>query len=891
MELFNSCGSNKKSLWTNFICFCKKLKIYTYFHNKKRAREEKRKEYFLTCCAFTFIGNSHLGDNYDYKNERDKLKEIGKRIGIPAKEIDTTISKIFKGETEENGNTNNHTGVNKLIIKRFIKVLYDIAFLLYSENLKKEEREDIFNFICIKFGIFNNACREEIRKEIFDSIKECQCYEKVKEIFHNKFKDDKYLENYFNIDDLNFNYIINLDNYFNAILNSINHSIEQNKEDSTKEANDAGTGDSTKEANDAEKEKNKGYEKLKEIEIDHIKNFENYWNNLHGNDLSPKQMAELVYDLFTLIWADSQKTREEDWLFKFCSIICRIRRIKLIKIKQILYRSIVIEKNANKIIFNQRQRTIKQIQNTLEKDYTITANEKARFALVCSLAYADNKFGEKERYELYKIGLHDYILKIEDIENIISEIEKHKTKDKNSISHNLLLHIPENIEDKFADLIRCYNIIYSDNEITNTEKNMFEIICMFYGVRSQYFSSNMYLKYDSRIPREYLREIDINGNVRFNFEDYSKINDLLNHRLIGEPFMSCVEMATRKKFEESQRATIRHDRVTTGFAFTTFMISAIILLTIINTTAHGSFNKNSFVQSKDSAINAPSNNKNDVTLNDSESVACNLFKHYPYWEDKLVNVVNKPSRYIIKVTDLVKAVKPKHIIRATIWSFICIIILVFLWFIGAYQYIKTISKILLHNRTLRAISFILLITVFFIPIAYQSSIFLLAAMLSIEWLILMREKKQEQEKENGSSKLLTVLVISAILTDISFGMIELEQSYNSHNVADKVFSALFLGCICFFFGKFMELQYNHESEDQKKIKELLGIGIKSVESEKAETQDEKKTAEDKKPETQDEKETAEDKKPEAQDEKETTEEKSPEVQGKKETAEDKKPET
>ena len=102
------------------------------------------------------------------------------------------------------------------------------------------------------------------------------------------------------------------------------------------------------------------------------------------------------------------------------------------------------------------------------------------------------------------------------------------------------------------------------------------------------------------------------------------------------------------------------------------------------------------------------------------------------------------------------------------------------------------------------------------------SVFLLSAMLSIEWLILMREKYQE--KKGTHSSLLVVLVLMAILSDISFGMIELQQVYTAANVSDKVFSALFLGCVCFFVGKYLELNYTHSIED----KEYMELVIEEI---------------------------------------------------------------
>lgn len=81
--------------------------------------------------------------------------------------------------------------------------------------------------------------------------------------------------------------------------------------------------------------------------------------------------------------------------------------------------------------------------------------------------------------------------------------------------------------------------------------------------------------------------------------------------------------------------------------------------------------------------------------------------------------------------------------------------------------------------------------------------------------------KEQTHNENNSNILLTILVLMAILTDISFGMIELEQVYTLTGIMDKIFSALFLGCICFFCGKFMEIQYKQSEKNRNDMKDVL----------------------------------------------------------------------
>ncbi len=98
-------------------------------------------------------------------------------------------------------------------------------------------------------------------------------------------------------------------------------------------------------------------------------------------------------------------------------------------------------------------------------------------------------------------------------------------------------------------------------------------------------------------------------------------------------------------------------------------------------------------------------------------------------------------------------------------------------------------------------------------------------MISIEWLIFMREKYQGnaesfnhvKQKHNSDSSILVILVIAAILSDICLGIIELGNTFTIKDVVDKVASALFLGCICFFLGKFIE---NHRMQQEKDVHDM-----------------------------------------------------------------------
>ena len=104
---------------------------------------------------------------------------------------------------------------------------------------------------------------------------------------------------------------------------------------------------------------------------------------------------------------------------------------------------------------------------------------------------------------------------------------------------------------------------------------------------------------------------------------------------------------------------------------------------------------------------------------------------------------------------------------------------------------------------------------------------LLVMMISIEWLIFMREKYQgnakspnhinQEHHSNSDSSILIILVIAAVLSDICLGIIELGNVFTIKDVIDKVASALFLGCICFFLGKFIE---NHRVQQEKDVYDM-----------------------------------------------------------------------
>lgn len=92
-----------------------------------------------------------------------------------------------------------------------------------------------------------------------------------------------------------------------------------------------------------------------------------------------------------------------------------------------------------------------------------------------------------------------------------------------------------------------------------------------------------------------------------------------------------------------------------------------------------------------------------------------------------------------------------------------------------------------------------------------SPLCVLCMMLSIEIMIFMRERYTKDNKNlsehSASSALLIIFVIAAVVADLCIGFIEIPyDKYDDFSIiAPKVAYSIFLGCLSFFAGKFMEM--------------------------------------------------------------------------------------
>ena len=102
-------------------------------------------------------------------------------------------------------------------------------------------------------------------------------------------------------------------------------------------------------------------------------------------------------------------------------------------------------------------------------------------------------------------------------------------------------------------------------------------------------------------------------------------------------------------------------------------------------------------------------------------------------------------------------------------------------------------------------------------------LWVLCMMLSIEIMIFMREKYTEKinTKKKESSTLLIIFVDAAVTADLCIGFIELPPNVDPVIIVNKIAYSIFLGCVSFFAGKFMEMDSIQKQVDVEKMERSM----------------------------------------------------------------------
>lgn len=97
---------------------------------------------------------------------------------------------------------------------------------------------------------------------------------------------------------------------------------------------------------------------------------------------------------------------------------------------------------------------------------------------------------------------------------------------------------------------------------------------------------------------------------------------------------------------------------------------------------------------------------------------------------------------------------------------------------------------------------------------------ILFMMISIEWLIFMRESKKE-EKEKNKPNMLVIMVAVAIITDISYGLVNTTLLHQGEIELLTIAAPVFLGCVCFLFGKWLEDNRENDKLESEQMNEIV----------------------------------------------------------------------
>ena len=262
--------------------------------------------------------------------------------------------------------------------------------------------------------------------------------------------------------------------------------------------------------------------------------------------------------------------------------------------------------------------------SAMEHNMDFTQDGNARFSLLVALACVDNTLGEEERDKLqnlaYKYGVNDATQKeiIDNYEEIIDNYEeviynyervlKHKSEiEKAKYVHEILTCVPQNDIYKLMDLRNCYEIITADNDVTEAEKNAFDIICRFYGVKKELFDNKNKKDYEiifnyideeeskkannnsedagnspkSNIPnrlKKYLTKRDDNDDIIIESDTFHKIEEVFQYHIVRGPLLGGIKFALEKRYNKVTRNIKKSEEKGIVFAFVIFAFSAFTLL-------------------------------------------------------------------------------------------------------------------------------------------------------------------------------------------------------------------------------------------------------------------------------------------------------------------------
>ena len=395
---------------------------------------------------------------------------------------------------------------------------------------------------------------------------------------------------------------------------------------------------------------------------------------------------------------------------------------------------------------------------------------------------------------------HDCALALLVLQKCYDELNN---KDDLSIARSLFTNVNLlNKDEKKQELIDMYGIIHSDYSVMDKERESFRIVCKMFQIKhTSLLLQQIVEKYNEFGEKILLRDsqfLELNFKLtivnknNFSVSDYSYIKDALVTYEIRGPIKDGVYHVLKRDRMDKDERTYRFDRKMSRIAITIFSLSALFLYAMVSLKLSTHSGGNLFASVE------------------------NIFNDYIGVHSKTIIDVSFVLFIVIILLTIVKNLRLK---------------------IKKRQYLKIqlFPSWRIWVLRLSTISMAIALLKFAQIISLFHPIVILCMMLSIEWLIFMKtesedsrneqnnsqkckdenDKKDAQKKTNASLYLLTIV---AILLDMGLGFVDwVTETINHDNITlllAKLASAIVLGAICFFSGKFLDMHREQQKQDR-----------------------------------------------------------------------------
>ncbi|MBR5847587.1 MAG: hypothetical protein IKY72_07315 [Bacteroidaceae bacterium] len=366
-----------------------------------------------------------------------------------------------------------------------------------------------------------------------------------------------------------------------------------------------------------------------------------------------------------------------------------------------------------------------------------------------------------------------------------------------SVRKSIFMNVDSlNIEEKERELKEMVYVIKSDDSVMDRERESFRVVCKIFRIK------NSTILWRRLVGVENIEDLLVNDKIKchLRFKKQMDVNDFNNikHSICFYEIRGAIIQGAYHVLQRSETRTedkiYFSDKKWSSLAVWTFSISSLFLYFFVADMVN---------QVPGHELIFKSSNIQHIVSNMVEP----WLKWLPFVTLTIIGVKYCLDWIVLNKLDLpfIKRLTRSDWTRSVVAACVVISLLVV---------IKSYS-----GHPWQAI-----VETFFIPCV------LVIMMLSIEWLIFMKQEYSgmtQEDNKKSNAAVLVVLVCAAILTDVCLGIVELIAHSESDNLptiedyVSKIASALILGCICFFAGKFLDMYRMQQQTDVHKMKECI----------------------------------------------------------------------